>query len=371
MEEKQLLSVVVPVYNNEQYLAASVESILQQKYTELELILVDDGSTDHSGRICDAYARKDSRVRVIRKANEGACYARRDGILAAKGEYITFVDSDDWIDTDMYETLYGLLLENRADIITSGFIRNESEEISHDLLPEGLYAGEEKENLCANMLFHREQNTVGIIMSVCNKIYRRALLIPFVTKLPLHIHLWEDLVYTYPPFITAKRVVITHKCFYHYRRNAQSTSIRFDSMEYEKTAYTLSVAREVYRRYGQSIQETFDLESSLILYNYLRRCAGNEHHRYGTCREIMNKMKNISKDSHFRIPVKAVIQKIPLEQERRFFQYLLDGKVAKVIWYYRYTTKKQETLNRAARMVRDLLGEQRIQRIKKVLRLVD
>lgn len=135
---------MVPVYNNEKFLEVCIESILNQTYLGLEIILVDDGSTDSSGQACDAYALKDSRVRVIHKRNEGACYARRDGILAAEGEYITFVDSDDWIEADMYEKLYGLLLENQADIITSGFVRNELEDISCDLFPEGVYTGEKK-----------------------------------------------------------------------------------------------------------------------------------------------------------------------------------------------------------------------------------
>jgi len=367
VEKKRLLSVVVPVYNNEKFLEVCIESILNQTYLGLEIILVDDGSTDSSGQTCDAYALKDSRVRVIHKRNEGACYARRDGILAAEGEYITFVDSDDWIEADMYEKLYGLLLENQADIITSGFVRNELEDISCDLFPEGVYTGEKKENLCANMLFHREQNTVGILMSVCNKIYRRELLLPCVSQLPPHIHLWEDLVYAYPPFILADKVIVTHKCFYHYRRNEESTSLRINHLEYEQTIYTLIIAQQIYCQYGKLIQEAFELESSLILYNYLWRCTKDIDCCYWTQRKIKNKIRSISEDYRFKALVQNVIQQIPWDHERKFLHLLLNGKVGKAIRYSHNFERKQEALNWAAQTAYKLLGKQRVQRVKKVV----
>ena len=100
-----LLSVIVPVYKVEAYLDECVESILNQTYTDLELILVDDGSPDRSGEMCDAWAERDSRVRVIHKPNGGVCSARNAGLDAARGEYAAFVDSDDWLDPGMYEAM--------------------------------------------------------------------------------------------------------------------------------------------------------------------------------------------------------------------------------------------------------------------------
>lgn len=103
MSEKPLISVVVPVYNVAKYLKKSIESIVNQTYTNLEIILVDDGSKDESGEICEDYSLKDSRIIVIHKPNGGLSDARNAGIKQAKGEYITFVDSDDTIDYDMIE----------------------------------------------------------------------------------------------------------------------------------------------------------------------------------------------------------------------------------------------------------------------------
>lgn len=115
--EKPLISVVVPVYKAEKYIHRCINSILNQTLTDLELILVDDGSPDSSGLICDEYAKKDSRVVVIHKINGGAASARNVGIEAATGKYIGFCDSDDFVDYDMYETLVGVMEKNNLSTI--------------------------------------------------------------------------------------------------------------------------------------------------------------------------------------------------------------------------------------------------------------
>ena len=99
------LSVIVPVYNTEKYLRECIDSILAQTFGDFELLLVDDGSTDSSGAICEEYAQMDERIRVIHQKNAGATVARRNGVSHAGGEYITFVDSDDWISRDMYAAM--------------------------------------------------------------------------------------------------------------------------------------------------------------------------------------------------------------------------------------------------------------------------
>lgn len=115
--DERLISIIVPVYNIEEYLPRCIESILKQTYTNLELILVDDGSTDRSGEICDNYAKLDTRVRVHHKENGGSSSARNAGILLAKGQYIGFVDSDDYIEADMYKRMVEAAKENGFNII--------------------------------------------------------------------------------------------------------------------------------------------------------------------------------------------------------------------------------------------------------------
>ena len=115
-EQTGLISVIVTVYNIREYLPKAVDSILSSTYQNLEVLLIDDGSTDGSERICDEYAKKDGRVRVVHQRNGGAYSARNTGLLEAKGDYLTFVDGDDWIEPQMYETLLAAMMEQDADL---------------------------------------------------------------------------------------------------------------------------------------------------------------------------------------------------------------------------------------------------------------
>lgn len=123
---KPLISVIVPVYKVEDYLCKCIDSILNQTYTNMEVILVDDGSPDNCGVICDAYAEKDSRIKVIHKANGGLSDARNVGMAASKGDFLSFVDSDDWLEKDAIATLYDLLCDSQALISMGGMQRVES-----------------------------------------------------------------------------------------------------------------------------------------------------------------------------------------------------------------------------------------------------
>ena len=122
MFKEPLISVIVPIYNVETYLPQCLDSIIVQTWNNLEIILINDGSTDNSGHICDAYVAKDSRIKVVHKSNGGLSAARNSGLDIANGEYIGFVDSDDWIEPTMYENLFaGFSLGNNV-ILTNGMI---------------------------------------------------------------------------------------------------------------------------------------------------------------------------------------------------------------------------------------------------------
>ena len=119
--ENELVSIIVPVYNVEQYLEKCVNSIINQSYKNLEIILVDDGATDNSGKICDELAKLDNRIKVYHKENGGLSDARNYGVERATGEYIGFVDSDDYIDPKMYEKLYEAIKKENVDVVECSF----------------------------------------------------------------------------------------------------------------------------------------------------------------------------------------------------------------------------------------------------------
>ena len=124
--QHQLISIIVPIYNVEDYLKRCIDSILGQTYKNLEVILVDDGSPDKCGKICEEYKLIDSRIKVIHKKNGGLSSARNNGLDIATGDFIGFVDSDDYIERNMYESLIEALNNNNADIATCGIIREDT-----------------------------------------------------------------------------------------------------------------------------------------------------------------------------------------------------------------------------------------------------
>lgn len=130
LSQSYVISIVVPIYNAEPYLQKCIESIINQTYTNLQIILVDDGSTDGSGAICDEYMEKDNRIQVIHKENGGPASARESGLALANGDYVGFVDGDDYIDKEFYETLLDDIIENKVDFVHMGYIYEENGTIS-------------------------------------------------------------------------------------------------------------------------------------------------------------------------------------------------------------------------------------------------
>ncbi|MCM1086915.1 MAG: glycosyltransferase [Muribaculaceae bacterium] len=171
-KQEERISVIVAIYNIEAYLERCVESLLGQSYQNLEIILVDDGSTDKSGRICDMLAAKDDRIVPLHKKNGGLANARNAGLAIAKGNYIGFVDGDDWVDKDMYEKLFGGLTEQGADLAICRYRRvyrghTEDASIDRAVVFEGLEALQ---------AYVEEREEYDIQNAAWNKLYRRELL---------------------------------------------------------------------------------------------------------------------------------------------------------------------------------------------------
>ncbi len=213
-----LISVIVAVYNEEDYLEECIESIINQSYKNLDIILVDDGSSDLSGNICDAYADKDDRIRVIHKKNGGLVAARKTGILAAKGYYAAHVDGDDWIDTHMYERLVDQIGD--ADVIVSGVIRNYPSHtvIETNKILDGIYEGEALENdVYRKMIYTGKFYEKGLSMHIYNSLYKTEILIKNQIQVPEEIRICEDAACFYPIILDAKKIVVTSDSYYHYR----------------------------------------------------------------------------------------------------------------------------------------------------------
>lgn len=173
--QEELISIIIPIYNVEKYLSKCIDSIINQTYQKIEIILVDDGSPDSCPNICDAYALKDSRIKVIHKKNGGLSDARNEGIKIASGKYIGFVDSDDFINHNLYEVLYNNLISNDSDISICKFKKViENEEINNincDVINQKISVYNNLEAI--NNLYNNDLNVETVV--AWNKLYKKEL----------------------------------------------------------------------------------------------------------------------------------------------------------------------------------------------------
>ena len=207
--QKNKISVIVSIYNVQAYAKKSIQSICNQTYDNLEIILVDDGATDNSGKICDDFAKKDSRIKVIHKKNGGLSSARNEGIKAASGEYIAFVDGDDWVDETMYEDMLHAIQTFDADIAICNY-KEISQKSIRDTSTEDITVFEGRETL---KVFIEEDENYQIQNAAWNKLYKRSLMGDL--RFP-EGKLFEDIAYTTKLLAKSERAVYLNQAYYNY-----------------------------------------------------------------------------------------------------------------------------------------------------------
>lgn len=246
-EEGQTLpvvSIIVPVYNVKSYVGECVESLCRQTYTNLEILLVDDGSTDGSGEVCDEYAGRDERIRVIHQANRGLSGARNMGLDDARGEYIAFVDSDDLVSTNYVETLYELLMKYEADIAACAYIKGTTEQLT-DIREKVLSLDNVKEICMPSVKLlkqwhgkYKQQETVAWNKLYCREVWNGRKKIRFPES---RNH--EDVLISHLVVQGAKTIVLTTEILYFYRIRKGSITLQTE-YDREKVWQNLRAQRE-------------------------------------------------------------------------------------------------------------------------------
>lgn len=216
---KDTISVIVPVYNVAAYLPQCLDSILAQDYEQIEVILIDDGSKDASGAICDQYAAQDSRVRVIHQKNGGAAAAKNAGLRIASGEYLSFVDSDDYLEPNVYGYMLGVLKSENADAAQFAFRDVYRQRSEDQVFQSGRTTLEGK----AFLLRFPTDWTCALLW---NKLYKRALFDGIFFE---EGHKIDDEYFTYQGFLNAGKVVCDDRIIYNYRRRASSVMLSPES----------------------------------------------------------------------------------------------------------------------------------------------
>lgn len=272
--QSPFISVIVPVYNPGEYLRRCVKSILNQTESNLELILVDDGSTDGSGALCDAFAGQDARVRVIHKANAGVSAARNDGIRAARGEFVAFADGDDWPEPEMYGRLLAEQRQSGCDVVYCGFRRVFENRTEEETFPATrLYADGGVRDL-AEGLFRGE-----LFGAVWRGLYARKTVTG--TEFDPGIHYAEDLLFNLEILRKAGSVAVIPEVLYNYNK-ANENSVCARTEHDPDFRYTASLQRqlEINEFWGFSLDpEEFYKVYVDMMYHYLvlkLREGGNE-----------------------------------------------------------------------------------------------
>lgn len=355
----ELISVIVPVYNAEKFLFRCVDSICNQTYTDLEIILINDGSPDDSPKMCDDMAKKDPRIKVIHKLNAGQGLARNDGLNIATGNYVTFVDSDDWIAPDHIENLYIAIKKYDADISLGNHIKVSSDGTLTSrmlLLNEGVY---EKGTILTEIMLpligadvdaHRD---VLINSSVWLNMYKMDFIlnnnIRFISE---RFAVAEDFYFNLDCFHFATKVVYTKEKGYYYFQNSQSTCEKYNPKRFERTLNYYDLVSQRINSYGLSDKIGFRMYRSFLMkirvaIRHIVLSDLSRKEKFKQIREILSNDR-----------VQKVLQEYPIESysfSMRLLMKQMRKKSVKNVYYLMYFREKGRR-NKGARSFLRAIG---------------
>lgn len=247
------ISVIIPIYNAEPYLAQCIESVINQTYRKLEIILVNDGSTDGSLQLCRIYEKQDQRVRVCDQDNKGRVAARKEGVRTARGEYISFIDADDWIEEDMYAQIYGQMQRSGkiADIVAFGLTEEYGDRRvkRKETIQAGFYEAEALDQVKEQILYAGYFFGFGMLPHLCDKIFQREILLSSgFMEMDDSLVYGEDAVATFRMCLHSHTLQVLDITPYHYRQNNYTNGLK-----------TLQVAQKnfcgLYREFQSSVAQ--------------------------------------------------------------------------------------------------------------------
>lgn len=273
-----MISVIVPVYNVENYLRQCIESILNQTYTDFEIILVDDGSLDSSGNICDEYSEKFTNISVLHKKNEGLGYARNSGIEKACGEFIVFVDSDDYVEENMLLDLYNGLMESECDTCMGGHnrVNMKNEFVSSHSYEKTLFKYEQViKEFIPRFIGSAPEKSDCVSTAAWNVLYSIDIINRNNLKFPSERELIsEDIIFNLDYFKYSTGVSLIETCNYNYRINNNSLTTNYNKDRFELIKKLYFVERKKLKKLG-----IYDIAKYRLMrqfFNYLRMCFKQE-----------------------------------------------------------------------------------------------
>ena len=321
------ISIVVPVYNVEKYLERCIDSILAQTFTDFELLLINDGSKDSSGLICDKYAEKDSRIRVFHKENEGVSRARNLGISNARGRWLCFIDSDDWIEPNMYECLLREANQASADIVICD---------ARTVYEDGKIQADTITQLSGNQILQKSEFTPSLLLEMAgsawrciykNHRYNDKLQKQKTILFPLGVKFSEDRIFNLYAFGQANKICYIKKAFYNRYMNEKSTVHRFHQDYFEACKKSMDGIEQAIRYAWEDNNEL----QKVYLSQFITGAIGaicNYYYKTSTLRAAERKkmVKGLCEDSQLRNAIETY-------GANRKSQWILDRKYSLLIAY--------------------------------------
>ena len=330
-----LFSVIVPIYKIEKYLSRCIESILAQTFTDFEVILVDDGSPDNCPKICDEYALRDKRIKVIHKENGGLVSARQAGIKVASGDYIFHLDGDDAICEDALQSAYEIIKEHSPDIVSFSyktFVDGKVGEVVHDLVEEGLYDKDLiKEKIYPCLL--SDKNMKHIFYFLWGRAIKRELTIQHQLNVTTKISLGEDVSCILPCFLDAKTVYMSKKTIYLYTIRNDSLTNDFKTSQITQLADVIEGLRKLDVIKPQDFETQISRYSCFMCFAILAAAAQGNH--FSLIKTIKELIKNSLNNEEIK---KAKFENITIKS--RIAIFLMKKECIRLAFYFLYLCKE-------------------------------
>lgn len=335
-----LFSVIVPIYKVEKYLERCIESVLNQSCKDFELVLVDDGSPDNCPRICDAYATKDDRVKVVHKENGGLVSARQSGTQAASGEYVFNLDGDDALSPDALESAKNIILKTNADIVCLSYVKycdGKTIDMSNPVVPVGFY---DKEGMKKHVYPHilSDENMHNIFYFLCGKAIRRTLLTPHQMKVSRKISLGEDLSCVVPCYLDAESFYMDDTPAYLYTIRDDSLTTHFTTRQLTELADVVRGLYEINLPKPEDFDQQVARYSCFMCFAILAAAAEGSHFEFldEINDLILNSInKDLIKKAQFKnITLKTKIAVALMKKEHiktAFYILYLSGKIKRLL----------------------------------------
>lgn len=332
-----MISVIVPVYNVEKYLEQCIDSLLSQTYQNFEIILVDDGSTDSSGKICDIYKENHKNIKVIHKKNEGLGFARNTGLLYATGEYVTFIDSDDYVDKYLLEDLYNGILETDVDVCIGGFkkVADSGQVLYEEKYDEQYFIHDSTTNKAfIKMLGSLPSKHDSIRMSVWNVLYKLSIIKNNNIQFPSERELIsEDLIFDFFYYQHVKKCKILDNSNYYYRSNPTSLTMSYRKDRFKKTIVFYQHLNKLMN--DNSFSNEAFIRFKKLIFIYVRMCIQQEKKKVSNLKlkDCLLNIKRICEDKN----LKKILEEYPVNQlefKQKIFIYCIKYKIIMLLYLF-------------------------------------